>query len=125
MLCGNRNCQGSTAPTCSINVDKAWAILERDKDLGLERSRDGSITQFKSPPKIIRWEFRSGNKETSLLIKLTSSQLGAYTLTNTTGTLYNIPETITYLHLRICNRSRGSIECFCVSKWQKQKFCLF
>jgi len=60
-----------------VNVDKAWAILERDKDLGLEQSRDGSITQFISPPKIIRWEFKSGNREISLLIKLTSSQLGA------------------------------------------------
>ena len=68
-----------------------WSVLV----LGLERPIAGSVTVFKSPAKMSLYEFRFGMREVSLLIKLTSSQFGAYTLTSTTGVLKRDPDTIT------------------------------
>lgn len=84
-------CQWSMQPASFINVDRAQAILDGDTDLELERSKFGSITQFKSPPKI-RWcKFMLGRMEMSLFIKLASAQLGAYTQERITYVLKREP----------------------------------
>ena len=78
-----------------MNSKRTFDILERAKVLGLERSIAGSVTVFKSPAKMSLCEFRFGMREVRLLIKLTSSQFGAYMLTSTTGVLKRDPDTIT------------------------------
>lgn len=47
---GFENLHGSTQPLSFINIEKDLDILEGETLLEDERSRLGSITQFRSPP---------------------------------------------------------------------------
>ena len=63
----------------------------------LDHSKTGWSTQFKSLPSISRWVLGSGRRANRSLKNFTSSQLGAYRLTNTTGILNSLPCIITNL----------------------------
>ena len=94
-------------PFLSINEENTLDIAEGNNDLGLERSKWGSITQLRSPPNIREWVSISGREDIKLFAKVVSSQLGAYMFTKSTGMWNRTPETITYLPLE----SEMTFEC--------------
>lgn len=85
------NLQGSAQPFRDINSEKHLAIGEGGDTLEAELSRDGSITQFKSPPNIKRCVLRQGILLSKLLANAVLSELGAYILAIITGVCQRVP----------------------------------